>query len=209
MYWSARTVAEWVADNPDDLDALRRMGRNSMVQALKETPWTKRDTAAIRGTDIHALADRIAHGDEVDVPDHHLAPLQGYVAWLDAWHPQVIWTERPCASRKWQIAGTADVVCTINDETWLIDWKTSAGVYGDNALQVAAYGHCEFYVDTEGNEQPMPHIDRYGIVHIQPGETQLYEVTDPEAAWKDFLHVAWTANAKDRISNYLQLREVA
>jgi hypothetical protein len=30
-----------------------------MVAALKEIPWQKRDEAAIRGTDVHALAEPI------------------------------------------------------------------------------------------------------------------------------------------------------
>ncbi|MGH3447227.1 MAG: hypothetical protein ACRDP4_06350, partial [Nocardioidaceae bacterium] len=59
MYWSARTVAEYVADNPDEIDSFRRAGRGPMVNALKEIPWEKRDTSAIKGTEIHDLAERL------------------------------------------------------------------------------------------------------------------------------------------------------
>jgi len=59
VYWSAKTVAEWVADNPDGVEAFRATGRGPMVAALKEIPWQKRDEAAIRGTDVHALAEPI------------------------------------------------------------------------------------------------------------------------------------------------------
>lgn len=203
-YWAAKTVAEYVANNVDNVQAmLDSGGAGPTIDFLKKTPWEKRDQAGVRGTDVHALAEKIAHGEEVDVPEHLLDPVQGYVRWLDEWMPEVIFTERPVGNRQWWYAGTPDIVCSIDGQTWLLDWKTSTGVYGESALQVASYGHAEFYVDHDGTEQPMPKIDRYGVVHIAPNETLIYEITDPESAWKDFLHVAWTAKATDRIKEYL------
>jgi hypothetical protein len=76
VYWSAKTVAEWVADNPDGVEAFRATGRGPMVAALKEIPWQKRDEAAIRGTDVHALAERVIRGEAVEVPEH-LAEADG------------------------------------------------------------------------------------------------------------------------------------
>lgn len=202
--WAARTVAEFVADNPDQVDALRSMGRGPMVDALKAVPWQARDTAAARGTDIHALADEIIHGREVQVPETLAGYVQGYVDWLDRSGAEPILTERPCASRKWRYAGTFDAVARIRDSLWLLDWKTSTGVYGDNALQLAAYSHSEFYLDPDdGSERDMPEVEHLGIVHIRPDGTDLWRVRDPEAAWKDFLHVAWTAKAKERIDSQL------
>lgn len=202
VYWSAKMVAEFVADNEADVEQLRSMGRGPMVAALKATPWQQRDEAAIRGTDIHDLAEKIAHGEEVDVPEPLAEPVAGYVHWLDQWQPEVIWTERPIANRHWWYAGKPDIVCTIGADVWLLDWKSAKGVYGDNALQVAAYGNAEFSNGPDG-EEPMPHIDRYGVVHVRPDSTELHEVTDPAAAWKDFLHVLWVAKAKERIDGYL------
>jgi hypothetical protein len=202
-YWSAKMVAEFVADNEAAVESLRATGRGPMVAALKAVPWAARDEAAIRGTDIHALAEELAHGREVEVPDHLSDAVNGYVQWLDAWQPEVIWTERPVANRKWWYAGKPDVVCTIAGETWLLDWKSGKAIYGDNALQVACYGNAEFSMTDDGAEEPMPHIERYGIVHVRPDGTDLYEVIDPAAAWKDALHVIWTAKAIERIDKYI------
>lgn len=203
VYWSAKMVAEYVVDNEADLEALRRMGRQPMVNALKGVPWQSRDEAAIRGTDIHALAEQLAHGETVEVPEELAGAVDGYVRWLDRWQPEIIWTERPVANRHWWFAGKPDVVCKIGPDVWLLDWKTGKAIYGDNALQVACYGHAEFSVTPDGLEEPMPHIDRYGIVHVRPDGTDLYEITHPEAAWKDALHVIWTAKAIDRIEKYI------
>jgi hypothetical protein len=133
--------------------------------------------------------------------------VQGYLDFLDRENPEPLFTERPVASRQWKYAGTFDLIARMRDETWLLDLKTSKGVYGDNAIQLAAYAGAEFLVDQDDNEQPMPHIDRLGILHVQDGETQLYSVTDRAAAWKDWLHIAWVARAEDRIKNALYLDE--
>lgn len=201
--WAARTVAEWVADNPDDLDVLRRNGRGPLVDFLKAVPWQARDEAAVRGTEVHALGERLVHGDEVEVPEHLAGHVDGYVKWLDAWQPEPIWTERPVASRRWLYAGTFDLIAKMVGQTWLLDIKTSRGVYGDTSLQLAAYANAEFLLDDDGNEQPLPPIDRLGVIHVTATGTELYPVADPEAAWKDALHVFWVAKATDRIKDQI------
>lgn len=203
VYWSAKSVAEWVADNPEGVEGLRTMGRGPMVQALKEIPWQARDEAAVRGTAVHALADRLAHGEEVDVPEHLAAHVRGYVDWLDAENPETLWTERPVGNRKWQYAGTFDAIMRLRGQLWLLDTKTSKGVYGETGCQLAAYGNCEFLVDPNGDEQPMPAIERYGVLHVTEAGTRLLPITDPDAAFKDFLHAAWIQRAEDRIKSYV------
>ena len=61
--------------------------------------------------------------------------------------------------------GTFDLVAKLHGETWLLDLKTTrSGIFGETALQLAAYRHAEFYLDTEGEEQPMPEVDRVGAI---------------------------------------------
>lgn len=205
-YWAARTVAEWVADNPDLTEELKRMGgRGPAIAYLKELPWQKRDEAAIRGTDVHALAEQIVHGAEVDVPEHLAGHVQGYVDWLDQSGLKALLTERPVASRQWRYAGTFDLIADLDGSVWLLDVKTSSGVYGSTALQLTAYGNAEFYLDEDGNEQPMPHIDRYGVLHVTEYGTTLHYVSaaDNEQAWRDFLHVAHVGRREKQINEYL------
>lgn len=201
--WAAKTVAEWVADNPDDLDMLRRNGRGPTIDFLKAVPWQARDEAAARGTEVHALGERVIRGEEVEVPEHIADHVDGYVRWLDATSAEALLTERPCASRRWWYAGTFDVVLRLNGRTLLADLKTARGVYGDNALQLAAYANAEFYLDDDGAEQPMPQVDGLAVLHVTDAGTEMYEVADPDAAWKDFLHVAWVAKAGDRIKQQI------
>ena len=203
-YWSAKMVAEYVIDHEADVEALRRMGRGPAIAALKGVPWEKRDTAAVRGTDVHALAEELIHGREVQVPEHLTGYVDGYVKWLDLWAPQVVLTEHIGANRKWWFAGKFDAIFTLpGGERVLCDWKTSAGVYGDTSCQLAAYRGMEFYLDDDGAEQPMPQVDSLAVLHITPTGSDLYRVKDPDAAWKDWLHIAWVANSVDRIKGQL------
>lgn len=200
--WAAREVAKFAAGHLDVLNALD--DEDARYDLLKSAHNRHRDRAAVRGTDVHAIAERLLHGDEVEIPEHLTGYVEGYVRFLDAWQPTPIITERPCASRTHWYAGTADAFVTLpTGERLLMDWKTSRSVYGETALQLAAYRHSEFYVDADGNEQPTPEVDGLAVVHVTPTGTDVYRIADPEQAWKQFRHVAWVASQVDAIKNQI------
>lgn len=209
-HWAAKSVAEWVADNPDLTDEIKRMGgRGPAVAFLKNIPWQARDDAAIRGTDVHDLAEKLAHGEEVQVPEHLAGYVEGYLAWLDATGFQPIITEKPCANRKWAYAGKPDAIGTFEHgplagKTVLLDWKTSRGVYGETALQTAAYARAEFYMDGD-DEAPLPPVDATAVVHIQDGLTEMYVLAttseEIDEAFKVFTHIAYVARKTDWIKS--------
>lgn len=214
MYWSAKSVAEWVIDNPDLLEQLRSMGRGPAIAALKEIPWQKRDTAATRGSEIHAIAEQVINGQTVQVPDHLADHVDGYVHWLDGMDVQPVLTEHAVASRRWGYGGKFDAIVRIGRGRWagrqaLLDWKTSSGVYGETGLQTAAYARADFYVplDQPDTELPLPQIDCTGVVHVQPGESVLYPAAeDPptiDRHFKLFTHAAFLAGQVNYISKEL------
>ena len=199
--WAARTVAEYVADNIHQLEQWSGMGHDALVAALSQAHRTKRDTAAVRGTDVHNLAELIVHGEATEVPDHLTAHVEGYVDWLDRFDVQPLLTEVPLASREHMYCGKPDFigkVGALGDDTWLLDWKTSKGVYGETALQTAAYAKAEFYVDMGDwdNEKPLPHIDRIGVVHVTEAGTYLHDLGTPQAAFPHFLAAKQISDGK-------------
>lgn len=203
-YWAAKCVAEFVVDEPEQVEQLRSLGRGPAVAALKAIPWQARDEAAVRGTAVHEIAEHVVHGQEVDVPDHLIAHVEGYARWLDEFGVEPVLTERQVAHRQLWYAGTFDLIATIRGVTWGLDLKTSKGVYGSTALQVAAYMGAEFYVTADGEEKPLPHVDRLGVVHITEAGTQLRPFKDKEAAWKDWRHVSWVASRIPAIDDQLE-----
>ena len=200
--WAAREVATFAADNLSVLNALD--DRDARYDLLKTAHNRHRDKAAVRGTDVHALAEKMLYGEEVEVPDHLIGYVEGYVRFLDAWQPTPVIAERPCASRAQWYAGTPDAVVTLPDgERLLMDWKTGKRVYGESALQLAAYRNAEFYLDDDGAEQPMPEVDGLATVHVTPTGTDVYRVSDPALAWKQFQHAAWVARQADAIRDQI------
>lgn len=199
MYWSARTVAEYVADNQADVETMWGKSRSMMVAQLKEVPWEKRDAAAVRGTDVHALAERLVSGEEVDVPEHLHEYVTACVEFLDEWRPITIAKERPVGHRTHQWAGKFDHIARVGSQTWLIDWKTTAsGIWPETAFQLAAYSHAEFYVDDNDDEQPLPHIDRCVAVWLRTDGYSVVPVKADDDTYKEFRHLKFVAEVAKR-----------
>lgn len=205
MYWSAKTVAEYVADNEDAIVQLRSMGREPMVAALKGVPWEKRDQAAVRGTDVHALAERIVNGEAVEVPVHLEAHVRGYADWLDTFDLVPVLTECSVAHQTLWYAGRFDLIADVMGTRWLLDVKTSSNIYGETALQTDAYRHAEFYVTDDDPEThlPMPEgIERIGALHVTDAGTTLYPFDSSGEPFRIFKHIAFVAKNRDAIDKF-------
>lgn len=195
--WAARVTAEHAVSlaTPDDptsppfvVDLVERVGREGAAEALATRPDEVRNAAAAAGTLVHTLAERAAHGEAIDVPDEVAAMVAGYVLWLDDFAPDVVLTESLVLSRDHWYAGKFDLIADIGGTRWLLDLKTSRGVYGDTALQLAAYASAEHMIDkTTGEELRMLDVDRIGVVHITADGTDLYDLGDIERAHREFL----------------------
>jgi hypothetical protein len=191
--WAAKLVAEAVADQASTVDAVRALGRDVMVAALRAIPDQASRTARDRGTLIHELAVGVVLGQESDlIADPDIAgALAGLARWFDLVGFEAELIERPIGNRACQYAGRFDVVGTMADDRdvrWLLDLKSGSGIYGEVALQLAAYARAEFYLNDDGDEQPMPRIDRIGAVHVQPELSELYDLGDIGTAFEEFLH---------------------
>lgn len=193
MYWSARTVAEFVADHIDDL--IVRMdaagGRGPLVEYLKAIPWQKRDSAAVKGTEVHRIAEKIHAGEEFDVPEHLAGYVESYLQFLEDENPTPLFTEFTVANLDPAYAGTGDSIMDFPKRgTGLCDIKTGKGVYGEAALQMAAYRNAEFMV-INGVPCPMPIADFCAVIHVREDGYDFIPVEADEQAYEAFLHAHW------------------
>ena len=201
MYWSARTVAEWVADHPEITDEIKRLGgRGPAVAFLKEIPWQRRDSGAVQGTEVHAFAEQLVHGEATDVPPHLLDHVNACAAFLDDWKAEPLIVERPLAHRAHWWAGKADAFMRLPDgRTILIDWKTAAsGVWPETAFQLAAYSHAEFHLADDGSEQPIPQVDMCAAVWIRDDGYDVLSVKADDTVYNEFRHIAYVSAAAKR-----------
>lgn len=187
--WAAREVATYVVDNIYDVKRmLDSGGRYPTIDFLKGIPNQKRDSAAVRGTEVHALAEKYIKGEEIEVDDAVRPYVDGYAAFIKDWNPVSVHEELVVASRKHGYAGTLDSIQDIPTlGRCLVDYKTGKGVYGETALQVAAYRYADVYLDADGEEQPMVSVEKTFVLHIQPDSYDLVPLVADEVAFGFYL----------------------
>lgn len=209
--WAAKQVAQYVADHEADVAALRAMSPAKLAAALAQTPWDKRDEAGVRGTEVHALAEQIVHGHAVDVSERLAPYVDDFARFLDEWNVQPTVTEKSVGNRALWYAGRPDFVGTVggvfDGAMTLLDWKTSKGVYAETALQTAAYARAEFWVedDDPDTEHPMPQVERIGVVHLTPEGTRVYDLGDPDKAFRLFRHAKYLADTMPSLEDLVKV----
>lgn len=200
--WAAKEVATYVVDNIYDVKRmLDSGGKYPTIDFLKGIPNQKRDTAAVRGTDVHALAEKYIRGEEIEVTAETLPYVEGYATFIKDWNPTSLHEELVVASRTHMYAGTLDSIQDIPTlGRCLVDYKTGKGVYGEVALQVAAYRYAEVYLDVDGNEHPMVEVERTFVLHIQPDTYDLIPLVADEFAFQNYLKAQanYLANVQSR-----------
>lgn len=199
--WGIKTVAEYAVNERERLTGMKP---TEMLSELKGAPYRERDAAAKRGTEVHALAERLVQGLEVEVPpelDRHVAH---YVEFLDAFNPQPILIEATVYHAAFGYAGTLDIVAEVGGESWLLDVKTNrSGVYAETAYQLAAYRHAECYVDADGVSQPMVQVDRCAVIHVNDAGWSVVPVRADAAVFKKFRHIMVVALEAESNGSYL------
>ncbi len=183
--WAARMVASYAWEKRE---ALLELEQDEAVDFLKGAPFRDRDRAARRGTEVHRLAEQLISDQEVDVPEELAGHVDSYMRFLDEWKPDPVHVELVVGHRTHRWMGTLDLIADLGDgNRWLLDIKTTrSGIFGETALQLAAYRHAEFYVDDNGVEQPMPSVDRVGAIWVRADGYDLIPVTADAATYSYF-----------------------
>ncbi len=209
--WAADTVAAHAVDHWDELGELAPSAR---LKRLAGAANADRDAAAIRGTKVHALSARLLAGEEVAVPDELTGHVESYVRFLDEWSPTSLLVEAPVISYAHGYAGTLDLIAEMAGVYWLLDIKTSrSGVYGETALQLAAYRYADRFLDPDGTERPLPAVDRTAVIWVRADGYDVVPVEAGPAQFRAFLYAAQVAafceSSRDLVGEPLEAPAVA
>jgi len=207
MRWSAKMVAEYVAQNWDEAAELRaQMDTVEFTSLLKNKPWRARDKAADIGSLVHDLAEHYALYGEVtsELPDDPVAEkkIVQVVDFFDTVKPRVWAVEGVVYNRQFGYAGAFDLIAEVPgvDGLSIIDLKTGSGVYAEAALQQTAYRHGEF-IAVGDEEVPMPATSGAFCLHIGENGWKLVPVVTDDSSWFAFraaLHIAkWVTGEGD------------
>jgi len=196
VQWAATQAAELAVNDWDRLSDL------PVADRLKELSTAHRRTvnrAALRGTDIHAHADRLVSGAETTVPDEIRGPVEAYARFLDAWQIETIASETPVGHTGHGYAGTADLWCRIgarDNAAALVDVKTGKGVYDETGLQLAAYRYSELMQPEKGTEIATPAVDLVYVAHVLPDDVRMLPVAADPDVFRTFLYLLQVAKAR-------------
>lgn len=190
--WAARTVAEYAIKHRSAWDHLDDPGA---IDALKNAHYRDRDAAANRGTQVHNLAEKLIHGEEVDVPEELTGHVDSYLKFLDEWQVEPIVVEGVVFSRKHRYMGTLDLIGKLRGRTVLADIKTTrSGIFGEVALQLAAYRYAEGYLGSRKNEElPMPDVESCCAIWVRADGYDVVPVTAGPAQFRAFLYAQQVA----------------
>jgi hypothetical protein len=188
--WASGVVAAYAYDNRE---RLAELSRDEYLDLVPAAARRVRDEAKNAGVQVHAIAHALLSGAPVQVPDHLRGHVDATVDFMERHDVQDLISERPVASRRWQYAGTLDLVARLADgRVWLLDYKTGASVWLTVALQLAAYRFAEIYVDDDGAEHPMTPVDACGVVKIGPDGWELLPVIAGRDQHRVFLNALAT-----------------
>lgn len=203
-------LVKWAADVTiahavDHWAELGNLSVSERIKRLEKARFADRDAAAHRGTQVHTLAERLVAGREVDVPEDLVGHVESYVRFLDDFHVSPRLTEYVVMSHRYGYAGTADLMADLRTspggsatETWLLDIKTGrSGVFGDMALQLAAYRYADVYIGADGQERAVPPVQRAGVVHVRADGYELVPLVAEQRQHRTFLYAQQVAQFVD------------
>jgi hypothetical protein len=159
-YPSVTTILQYMPKNKFFETWMKDVGHNADLIMRK---------AGKEGTQVHEAAEQLILGNEVSWMDNYGNAKYSQLVWEmilkfhDFWtthKPELISAEEFVWSDKHKYAGTADIVCKLNDEVWLLDLKTSNSIHKSYDLQLASYAKA--LEESKGIK-----IDRTGIIWLK------------------------------------------
>ena len=141
--WAAACGADWWRENREDV--LYEYSIEEVCEGIRYAHKEISKAAQEIGSEVHRWIELYIKGKiigieaETDYPERVKVPMQNFHKWADAHDIEWESCEEKVYSRNWQYAGTVDAVAKINGKRCVIDFKTSAKIYKEYYLQVAAY----------------------------------------------------------------------
>ena len=179
-------------------DALIGWARREAMEG--RDPLRAKDRSSERGTVAHARIAAYLHGKRFkkdkeyssEVLEETWAMRETFVRWWKRSGGKVLLCEEPLVHEELGYGGTIDLVADIGGPT-LLDIKTSASIWPEHHIQVAAYEKI-----LVASQSPLlgKHVgngvEKIGIVHLpRAGELTIHIIPrgEIEAAWKVFEHL--------------------
>lgn len=143
------------------------------------------DRAAESGNKVHNGIEALLKGQQIDWTgeNYDLEEWRGLNRFMEFYRTselEVMGVELEVISHEFRYAGTVDLVCKINGETWMIDHKFGKSIYPSYFQQLVAYKRAleEMHEDLK--------IDKIGILHLKAQTRTVKQPTEkkPNDPWQ-------------------------
>jgi|TARA_Y100000310_G_scaffold155147_1_gene154622 hypothetical protein len=148
MPWAVKIGAEWFKDNSEAFSQAE-ISVEDMVTGIKKAYKRKSAGAIDLGRQVHewceqAILWKLGQAEIPSMPSNEEATnsINAFREWVKQNEVEWLAAEQRVYSRTHKYAGTVDAVARVNGEFAVIDFKTSARIYEEYHLQVAAYAKC-------------------------------------------------------------------
>ncbi len=216
-----RDLLEWNASRGHHAvkvgsEALPRL---ALAKILSSVRYRDVDEASGKGTTVHRIAEKLARGETVEIPEDVAGHVESYLRFLEEWDPRAALLERVVVNRRWGYMGKLDLIADFPGlwppgTPWegtpvgrgLLDVKTSrSGIFAEVALQLAGYRYGETMLDGvdeagEVVELPMPAVDWCGAIHVRADGYDVFRLDVTEKTFRVFLYAK-------HVGDWLDFRE--
>lgn len=181
-YWMKKLVFEAMAKDPTldekvacmaDFKVMKLSGADgSITHEIIDQYWKTGKYPSIQAT-----AEKLA------ITTYRVDSIANYIEafkkFVELHKPKLVESEGMIYSHKHKYAGTYDGVFEFGGHTWLLDWKTSNGIYPEYRIQLTAY--------KEALKELGKPVDKMGIIQLKDNGAFVFEeVQDIEDGAKLF-----------------------
>jgi hypothetical protein len=220
--WRHRVIATAAVDKRDSLEwRVRDDGRDETIDWLCGLPYRRSEKAKLRGSSVHAIAEKLALGIDPGPIDEEYRPYAEQLArWLRKWQPRYLMAEAPVYNLSYGYAGTLDGVMEVGGRTVVFDYKTTEVGPSDGkarppwpevALQLCAYRNAQlvgliseqryddrsnryYLYDQTAHHEPMPPTNGALCIVISPYDCFAHAIATGPKVWEAWQHVSALAD---------------
>lgn len=165
MYWAVERATNYLEPILKEIEEGKRIlseaERTTILKEAKQQHRKIKEEAATIGSKTHRAIEKDLEGKEYDIIPEIQTPFSAYISWKESFtNFEPIDTEIITFSdSKCRFCGTADAVIKLNGKTYLVDLKTSSGIYESYLLQLCSY---KFALEENNNHK----IEGIGILRL-------------------------------------------
>lgn len=134
IFWATELYRDFLLENLKAID-------EELVYRGCELHSEKKEDAAAIGDEAHRWIEKYLKGDSPDMPERKEAQIavNSFLEWSEKENLKFVSVERVVYSKKHDYIGTFDIEAKKGNKRYLIDIKTSNGIYNTYYMQTAAY----------------------------------------------------------------------